>query len=150
MKKHMSLKTAMSSIKVEECPNGYRVFTPAGWAEYDAWGHRTVVSGIPEFLPEFIRLRKDDKPVKDDFSERVSDSVDGIMTNAMCNSGEKYGWKISRAIQEDKQTREGKTSTSYTVSISVETPEAEDEKLTSKVREIIRRERQKGGMLWRW
>lgn len=193
MKKHMSLKEAMASIKIEECPNGYRVFTPAGWAEYDAWGYRTVVSGIPEFLPEFIRLRKDDKPVKDDFSERVGDSVDGIISNAVRNSADQeakvqtdgiiplvrnpdgslgfnvvggqtyineayinkggiHGWKISRAIQEDKQTREGKEAATHTaaVRISVETPESEDEKLTSRIREVIRQEKQKGGMLWRW
>jgi hypothetical protein len=151
MKKHMSLEAAMASIKIEECPNGYRVFTPAGWAEYDMWGYRTVVSGIPEFLPKFIRLRKDEKPVKDDLSDRISDNLDGIITNAIANNGEKYGWKISRAIQEDKQTREGKAAThSAQARISVETPESADEKLTAKIRQVIRQEQQKGGMLWRW
>ncbi|WP_367376591.1 hypothetical protein [Hafnia alvei] len=49
--KHLSLKDVMLTMKVTVMDNGYQITNPAGTAQYDAWGSRMNVNGIPEYFP---------------------------------------------------------------------------------------------------
>ncbi|MGQ7806776.1 hypothetical protein ACUN3I_14270 [Hafnia alvei] len=49
--KHLSLKDVMLTMKITVMDNGYQITNPAGTAQYDAWGSRATVNGIPEYFP---------------------------------------------------------------------------------------------------
>ena len=49
--KHLSLRNVMASMSITVNGDGFEVTNPAGTAQYDAWGSRTTVIGIPEYFP---------------------------------------------------------------------------------------------------
>ncbi|MCK2180133.1 hypothetical protein MUN35_10515 [Hafnia paralvei] len=49
--KHLSLRDVMVSMSITNNSDGYEVMNAAGSAQYDAWGLRTTVNGIPEYFP---------------------------------------------------------------------------------------------------
>lgn len=49
--KHLSLRDVMASMSIINNSDGYEVSNAAGSAQYDAWGLRTTVNGIPEYFP---------------------------------------------------------------------------------------------------
>ena len=49
--KHLSLRDVMASMSITVNGDGFEVTNPAGTAQYDAWGSRTTVNGIPEYFP---------------------------------------------------------------------------------------------------
>ena len=49
--KHLSLRDVMASMSITNNSDGYEVSNAAGSAQYDAWGLRTTVNGIPEYFP---------------------------------------------------------------------------------------------------
>jgi len=49
--KHLSLKDVMASMRITNNSDGYEISNAAGSAQYDAWGLRTTVNGIPEYFP---------------------------------------------------------------------------------------------------
>ena len=49
--KHLSLRDVMASMSITNNSDGYEVSNAAGTAQYDAWGSRTTVIGIPEYFP---------------------------------------------------------------------------------------------------
>lgn len=54
--KHLSLKDVMLTMKITVMDNGYQITNPAGTAQYDAWGSRMTVNGIPEYFPQFLSV----------------------------------------------------------------------------------------------
>lgn len=60
--KHPSLKDVMQRFTITAHENGYEVSNPAGTAQYDAWGARTTVNGIPEYFPSSISVKNGTKP----------------------------------------------------------------------------------------
>jgi hypothetical protein len=85
----------------------------------------------------------------------IVDDGQVFISESFIRNGEKYGWKIGSLIprwntEPPKQEEKEVATHSTQVRISVETPESADEKLAAKIREVIRQEQQKGGMLWRW
>lgn len=52
----------MQRFTITAHENGYEVSNPAGTAQYDAWGARTTVNGIPEYLPSSISVKDGTKP----------------------------------------------------------------------------------------
>lgn len=53
--KHLSLKDVMATLKVTIKADGYELSSPAGSANYDAWGSRTTVNGVPEYFPLMLQ-----------------------------------------------------------------------------------------------
>lgn len=49
--KHLTLRDVMASMSITNNSDGYEVTNAAGSAQYDAWGLRTTVNGIPEYFP---------------------------------------------------------------------------------------------------
>lgn len=49
--KHLTLRDVMASMSITNNSDGYEVMNAAGSAQYDAWGLRTTVNGIPEYFP---------------------------------------------------------------------------------------------------
>ncbi|MCK2179028.1 hypothetical protein MUN35_04815 [Hafnia paralvei] len=49
--KHLTLRDVMASMSITNNSDGYEVSNAAGSAQYDAWGLRTTVNGIPEYFP---------------------------------------------------------------------------------------------------
>lgn len=54
--KHLSLKDVMLTMKITVMDNGYQITNPAGTAQYDAWGSRMNVNGIPEYFPQSLSV----------------------------------------------------------------------------------------------
>ncbi|MFO6493556.1 hypothetical protein [Hafnia alvei] len=49
--KHLTLRDVMARMSITVNGDGFEVTNPAGTAQYDAWGSRTTVNGIPEYFP---------------------------------------------------------------------------------------------------
>lgn len=49
--KHLTLRDVMARMSITVNSDGFEVINPAGTAQYDAWGSRTTVNGIPEYFP---------------------------------------------------------------------------------------------------
>lgn len=60
--KQLQLKDAMQRFTITAHENGYEVSNQAGTAQYDAWGARTTVNGIPEYFPRSISVKDGTKP----------------------------------------------------------------------------------------
>lgn len=60
--KQLQLKDVMQRFTITAHENGYEVSNPAGTAQYDAWGARTTVNGIPEYFPRSISVKDGTKP----------------------------------------------------------------------------------------
>ncbi|EHC3600218.1 TPA: hypothetical protein ACV5UU_005088 [Klebsiella michiganensis] len=54
--KHVTLKEANKSLRIIVKDTGYELHSGAGFAEYDAFGCRGKVNGIPEFFPDRIAI----------------------------------------------------------------------------------------------
>ncbi|WP_447871166.1 hypothetical protein [Serratia fonticola] len=59
--KQLQLKDAMHRLTITVNDSGYEVSNPAGTAQYDAWGARTTVNGIPEYFPLSISVNDNSK-----------------------------------------------------------------------------------------
>jgi hypothetical protein len=60
--KQLQLKDVMQRLSITVNESGYEVSNPAGTAQYDAWGARTTVNGIPEYFPLSISVGDMRKP----------------------------------------------------------------------------------------
>ncbi|TBM25085.1 hypothetical protein [Hafnia alvei] len=49
--KHLTLRDVMARMSITVNGDGFEVTNPAGTAQYDAWGSRTTVNGVPEYFP---------------------------------------------------------------------------------------------------
>lgn len=58
----LQLKDVMQRFTITAHENGYEVSNQAGTAQYDAWGARTTVNGIPEYFPRSISVKDGTKP----------------------------------------------------------------------------------------
>ena len=54
--KRVTLKEANKSLRIIVKETGYELHSGAGFAEYDAFGYRGKVNGIPEFFPDRIAI----------------------------------------------------------------------------------------------
>lgn len=52
----VTLKEANKSLRIIVKETGYELHSGAGFAEYDAFGCRGKVNGIPEFFPDRIEI----------------------------------------------------------------------------------------------
>ncbi|NCG55137.1 hypothetical protein [Serratia fonticola] len=59
--KQLHLKDVMQRFIITVNESGYEVSNPAGTAQYDAWGARTTVNGIPEYFPSSISVKDNSK-----------------------------------------------------------------------------------------
>jgi len=49
--KHLTLRDVMARMSITVNGDGFEVTNPAGTAQYDTWGSRMTVNGIPEYFP---------------------------------------------------------------------------------------------------
>lgn len=56
--KHLRLYDAMSNMSITITETGYEMTTSAGTAQYDAWGGRLTVNGIPEYFPRMLSVKQ--------------------------------------------------------------------------------------------
>ncbi|WP_347254374.1 hypothetical protein [Leminorella grimontii] len=56
--KKLNLNDVMAYMKVTITETGYEISSPAGSAQYDAWGSRTTVNGIPEHFPRSLTVKQ--------------------------------------------------------------------------------------------
>lgn len=56
--KRLTLNDAMGHLTVTVSDTGYEISSPAGTAQYDAWGGRTTVNGVPEYFPRQISVKQ--------------------------------------------------------------------------------------------
>lgn len=54
--KRITLEEANKSLRIIVKETGYELHSGAGFAEYDAFGYRGKVNGIPEFFPDRIAI----------------------------------------------------------------------------------------------
>ncbi|HIF5903141.1 TPA: hypothetical protein ACX3HX_005921, partial [Raoultella ornithinolytica] len=54
--KRVTLKEANKSLRIIVKETGYELHSGAGFAEYDSFGFRGKVNGIPEFFPDRIAI----------------------------------------------------------------------------------------------
>lgn len=60
--KQPQLNDVMQRFTITAHENGYEVSNQAGTAQYDSWGARTTVNGIPEYFPRSISVKDGTKP----------------------------------------------------------------------------------------
>lgn len=60
MKKHLTLRDVNSKgWRITITDTGYEISNEAGTAQYDVWGGRTTVNGVPEYFPCIISVNDD-------------------------------------------------------------------------------------------
>ncbi|MGV8925023.1 MAG: hypothetical protein ACOH2G_05000 [Ewingella sp.] len=85
--KNKSLKEVMGQpLRVTVSESGCEITNGAGTANYDAWGNRTTVNGIPEYFPTSIKVTgaeaKNGFVVSGTVSINIVGSVEAILNNA--------------------------------------------------------------------
>lgn len=170
--KSLQLKDVMQNLKVTLTDTGYELSNEAGTAQHDAWGVRTTVNGVPEYFPITLSV-KDKRESKTESAFTVKNGQVFIDNANIC--GEVYTSKISGSIFSARDPlaelcgeAEDKAVSTLSVKIEVDTAEAE-KKLegfaikakglaafadvttqTQMIREVIMKELNPGGLLYRW
>jgi hypothetical protein len=103
-------------------------------------GTRTMRIQVNEALNQAIR----------DGDAFLTEDGQVFIGESFIRNGEKYGWKIGSLIPKwSDELPQQDIVTDYAISISIDTPESEEEKLISKIREVIRKEIKPGGIIHR-
>lgn len=101
--KHLSLQDVMASMSITVNGDGFKVTNPAGTAQYDAWGYRMNVNGIPEYFPQFLSVAGQIvEQTKDTVAETKSSQTLSIKVELDASELEKKLAEIDGLIQNSK------------------------------------------------